>query len=91
MLKRDAVNKKEKIINSLNFAKDAALGVPVITVNGNYEVYVENFRSILCYECGMVKLTTKQGLLTVIGNRLEIDYYNDEEILIKGHINRIEL
>lgn len=83
-------NKKERLVESLSLSKDAALGVPIVTVIGNYEIYVENFKSIVLYECDTIKLLTKQGMLTIGGTMLEILYYNDEEIAIRGRIARIE-
>jgi len=84
------VTGKEKFVNGLSIAKDAALGAPIVTVIGNYEIYVENFKSIVFYECDAVKLLTKQGMLTITGNMLEIQHYDDEEIAIKGRICSIE-
>lgn len=82
--------KKEKLVDDLKLSKDAMLGMPIVTVIGNCEVFVENFKSIANYQCDTVKLMTKQGYISIEGNMLEIRYYNDEEIAIKGRICKIE-
>lgn len=81
---------KEKFIDGMSIAKDAALGAPIVTAIGNYEIYVENFKSIVFYECDAIKLLTKQGMLVIKGNMLEIQRYDDEEIAIRGRICSIE-
>ena len=82
---------KETIVEALDITKDAALGMPVVTAVGNSEVYVENFKSIAEYDCKKVKLLTRKGFLSICGERLEILYYDEEEIAVKGRICNIEL
>jgi sporulation protein YqfC len=79
------------IVNALNLPKDVVLGMPVITATGNCEVHIENFKSIMEYNCDSVKLMTKKGPVIITGNRLVIDYFNAEEIHITGLIKCIEL
>lgn len=82
---------KKDIAEALDMTKDAALGMPVVTIVGNSEIYVENFKSIAEYDCNNVKLLTKKGFLLIHGERLEILYYDEEEIAVRGRINSIEV
>ena len=82
--------KKSDFVEALDFTKDATLGMPVVTAIGDYEVYVENFKSIIEYDCKVLKLLTKKGILVICGSGLEIVYYDEEEIAIKGRIEKIE-
>ncbi|MBQ4284742.1 MAG: YabP/YqfC family sporulation protein [Lachnospira sp.] len=84
------MGKREKIAVDLKFAKDAALGLPLVTIVGNSELVVENFKSIVHYESDCIRLMTKQGYVSVEGSCLIIKYYNDEEIAVKGRICKIE-
>ena len=81
------MRRKETIVEALDVTKDAALGMPVVTAVGNCEVYVENFKSNEKY----VKLLTKKGFLSIKGERLEILYYDEEEIAVRGRIISIEV
>lgn len=81
---------RETFVDKMSIAKDAALGAPIVTAIGNYEIYVENFKSIVFYECDTIKLLTKQGMITIKGSMLEIQHYDDEEIAVKGRICSIE-
>ena len=35
--------------------------MPILTVIGNKEMYIENFKSIMEYECDSVKVITRRG------------------------------
>lgn len=82
--------KSKSIVDVLDVTKDAALGMPVITAVGNCQIYIENFKSIIEYECNIIKLLTKRGIISICGECLEILYYDEEEIAIKGRVQRIE-
>lgn len=72
-------------------ARDAVLGLPIITVIGNSEMYIENYRSIIYYDCECIKLKTRLGMICIQGVDLQIAYYDDEEIMIKGKIIHLEV
>lgn len=84
------MTKKHGFADALDFTKDATLGMPIVTAVGDYELYVENFKSIVSYEGDTLKLLTRKGMLTICGDSLEILYYDEEEIAIKGRIRKIE-
>ena len=72
------MRRKETIVEALDVTKDAALGMPVVTAVGNCD-------------CNTVKLLTKKGFLSIKGERLEILYYDEEEIAVRGRIMSIEV
>lgn len=78
------------IVDALSLPKDVVLGMPVITAIGSCEVHIENFKSIVEYNCECVKLMTKNGILIIKGRKLVIDYFDSEEMHIVGHIKSIE-
>ena len=61
----------------------------IITIVGNSMTCIENFKSITYYENDELKINTKKGLVQIKGCNLNICYYDDEEILIKGCINSV--
>lgn len=81
---------KNEFADKIDMSKDVTLGMPVLTAIGDYKLYIENFKTIVSYECDVIKLMTKRGIVTISGSRLEIEYYDNEEIAIKGHICKIE-
>ena len=45
--------------------------MPILTVIGNKEMYIENFKSIMEYECDSVKVITRRGIVHVKGSDLD--------------------
>lgn len=62
----------------------------VITIVGDSTACIENFKSIICYENNSLSLCTHKGIINIKGAGLIISYYDDEEILVSGHITNIE-
>lgn len=85
---------KKTFINRMadvaNMPKDVVLGVPIITMTGQMEVSVENYRGILEYTDLLVRVQTKIGQIKIVGTSLQIDYYTNDEMKVSGHIDLIE-
>lgn len=81
---------KTRIAEVSGAPKDVVLGIPLITVIGNNEVCVENYRGILEYNEKLIRIHTKLGKIRVEGNDLQIECYSNDEMKIIGKIKRIE-
>lgn len=86
------VNKdwKNKLADASGLPKDVVLKAPIVTITGQMEVTVENYRGILEYTDQMVRIQTKIGRIKIIGKRLLIPYYTEDEMKITGYIIEIE-
>lgn len=84
-------NSKHKIqmVEHLNLPKDLLLGSAILTITGNEDVYIENYRGILQYTSDTILLQTKTCQICLTGENLSIDYYNNEDMKISGCINMI--
>lgn len=82
---------KEKIIDVLSVPKDVALGVALITITGSYEVYIQNFLGIIEYNDKILRLQTKSGKIAIIGDKLYIEYFTNDDVRIKGLISEVKL
>lgn len=71
--------------------KDIVLGLPVITIVGNCQVHIENYRNILEISDCKIRIMTKKGPITVIGQKLQVEYYNEDDLVINGYILNVEL
>ncbi|OUQ21957.1 hypothetical protein B5E84_01475 [Lachnoclostridium sp. An14] len=77
-------------VDALGLPRDVVLGETVISMEGGRTMVIENYRSILFYGDGCLKLLTKNGKISVEGNGLMIDYYDEESMRVTGVIRRIE-
>ncbi|MBQ8803568.1 MAG: sporulation protein YqfC [Tyzzerella sp.] len=83
-------NLKNRITDAVNMPKDVILGVPLVTVTGQSEAYIENYRGILEYTDKLIRIQTKIGRIHIIGKNLQIEYYTNDEMKIGGRISVIE-
>lgn len=86
----DKNNLKNRVVEATNMPKDVILKVPVLTITGQMEICVENYRGILEYTQLLVRVQTKIGQIKIIGQNLQIDYYTNDEMKITGRITSIE-
>ena len=86
----DKKNIKSRITDVAGMPKDVILGVPIISVIGQNEASVENYRGILEYTDKLIRIQTKLGKIHVTGRGLKIEHYNNDEMKITGHITIIE-
>lgn len=83
-------SKKEELISSLQLPKDLMLGAVILTVTGQHEAYVENYRGIIEYTNQVIKLQTKTCRVCINGKHLAIEYFTNDEMKITGEIGEIK-
>lgn len=81
---------KSRMADAANVPKDVLLGVPIVTVTGQLEVNVENYRGIIEYTDLLVRIKSKSGQIKISGKHLQIAYYTNDEMKITGHIEKVE-
>ena len=82
-------NSKEIIVESLKLPKDTMLGAAIVTVTGNREAFIENYKGILEYTTESIVLQGKNCKICFEGKRLSIDYYTNEDMKISGSIDAV--
>jgi sporulation protein YqfC len=84
-----ALRRTEQLIDSLKLPKDMLLGASILTVTGNFELWVENYKGIIEYTQESIILQGKTGQISISGCGLVIDYYTNEDMKIIGNIRCI--
>ena len=70
-----------------DLSRDVVAGLPVISMLGDCEVFIENYRGILEYSSEYLKVSTKIGNIRVSGSNLVIYHMNQDEIQIgRAHV-----
>jgi len=77
---------KESLIETLKFPKDICMGAMKVTLTGNNDVWIENYRGILEYSDKLILLQGKTCQVCFEGTGLSIDYYTNEDMKISGCI-----
>ncbi|MDD6811697.1 MAG: YabP/YqfC family sporulation protein [Lachnospiraceae bacterium] len=87
--KKTFARQKELIVESLKLPKDSLLGAAIVTVTGNREALIENYKGILEYTRESIVLQGKNCKICFQGEELSIDYYTNEDMKISGNIELI--
>lgn len=80
----------QNIINACQLPKDVLEGAFIISMTGNRELSIENFRHILKYQPDSLILQCKKCKIHIEGKDLNIELYSKEELRIKGVISEIK-
>lgn len=87
--KRPFMRSRELIVESLKLPKDSMLGAAIVTVTGDREAFVENYKGILEYTTESIVLQGKNARICFEGKNLSIDYYTNEDMKISGKIDAL--
>lgn len=82
-------NSKEIIVESLKLPKDTMLGASIVTLTGNREAFIQNYKGIVEYTTESIVLQGKNCKICFEGKRLSIDYYTNEDMKISGSIDAV--
>lgn len=77
------------MVESLKLPRDSVLGDSIITITGNTELLIENYKGILQYSEELILLQGKNRKIELKGKRLNIVYYTNEDMKICGRIESI--
>lgn len=88
---RKPKNAMSKMTEFLEIPKEISSNQPKITVIGFDELAIENYKGILEYEDLYVKINTHIGTINISGINLNLKQMTDENILVNGKIDSIEI
>lgn len=81
--------KKVKFLETLQLPKDVCLGTMRVTLTGNTEAWIENYKGLLEYSENAILLQGKNCQVCFEGASLIIDYYTNEDMKISGCIQNV--
>ncbi len=77
------------MVESLKLPKDSLLGDCIVTLTGNTEVFIENYKGILQYSSELILLQGKHCKIELTGKQLNIVYYTNEDMKICGLMEQV--
>lgn len=79
-----------KIVDVLELPKDLCLGALNVKLTGQYEAYIENYRSIIEYSATIIKLQGKNSRVSISGKNLRIICFTKDDMRIKGYLQEVK-
>ena len=80
-----------RVSKFLEIPREVMYDVPKITITGFDEVLIENFKGILEYEDFFARISTSIGNININGFNLKLNQMTDDDILVTGKIENVDL
>ena len=88
---QDRGKKVSFIDEILEMPKEISSGIPKITMVGFEEMLIENYKGILEYEELYIRVNTYIGVINIVGHNFNLKNINEDDILLTGVFEKIEL
>ena len=83
--------KMAKFTQMLDMPRELDKRQTKVTIVSFDEILIENYKGIMEYEEFFVKINTEIGVININGFNLNLEQMTNEDILVKGVINSIDL
>nr|WP_294679986.1 YabP/YqfC family sporulation protein [uncultured Blautia sp.] len=82
---------KDHLVSALELPDDLAYKEPIVTLTGQKQTSVENYKGLLFCTEEEITILTARGKLFIRGTGLEICSYTEHEMCIRGKITQITI
>ena len=79
------------VLSFLGLPKEVISKTPKLTLTGFDELFIENFKGIMEYEDFFARIKTAIGIININGFNLKLNQMTEDDILVTGKIESIEL
>ncbi len=79
---------REKIERALEMPLELLKNIPRVTLIGNENVLIENYKSIVEYEKNIIRVSNN---VCILGEELNVSELSAEELIVTGKIKSIEV
>lgn len=81
---------RERIAEMTEIPKDFMMNMPRVTILGNREIYVDNYKGLLEYSQELIRLLTTNKIISIKGDGLLITRIVEDAIFVGGNIISVE-
>ena len=83
--------KFNKLTQMLDMPRELDKTQTKVTIISFDEILIENYKGIMEYEEFFVKINTEIGIININGFNLKLEQMTNEDVLVKGVINSIDV
>lgn len=80
---------RETLARSLQLPQDLVSQEAILTLTGDGDILLENYRRILEYHQDHLLVQTKNRKIRIDGEKLQVLYYTGDEMKVSGNISAI--
>ncbi len=84
----DKITFREKVADAIDISKEVILDAVVISVIGDRELMLENYKNIIAYSDTCIRVKAKPYPVKITGKGLEIRNINRDLLFITGRIHQ---
>ncbi|NLK86373.1 MAG: sporulation protein YqfC [Clostridiaceae bacterium] len=81
---------KERFVEMLELPKELVLDRPKLTMVGNCDIMIENYKGVAEYSSDRLRINTGSGIVRIVGTGLIIREITSEDIIVSGTIHTLE-
>ena len=81
---------REKLAEMLELPKEIVMNIPKMTMIGNKDLIIENYKGIIEYDGNRIRINTGSGIIKITGDSMTIKEITSEDILVSGNISSFE-
>lgn len=81
---------KKAVVKALHLPMDLCLGALNVRLVGQFEAYIENYRSIIEYDTSVIKLQGKGVRVNITGKNLKIVCFSKDDMKITGCLQEVK-
>lgn len=85
-----ARNLKSVFTKFMELPKEVIVDLPIISMTGNEELTIENYKGVIEYSEGRIRVNTTKGVLKIEGRNMLLREITDDDIEVTGTILKIE-
>lgn len=80
----------KRLSDFFEIPKEITLNVPLITITGNSEMTIENYKGVIEYTEEKIRINTSCGIMRIEGKNLFLKQITAEHILVTGLISHFD-
>lgn len=81
---------KDRLSGRIGFTQDVMLGATIITMEGDNQLFIENYKGIVTYNDKNIIIQGRKNKISIEGKNLQIEYYTNMDMKIKGCISLVK-
>ncbi len=81
---------KDRLSDLLELPKEIVKNLPLISIIGNEEITIENYKGVIEYTTSRIRINTSVGIFKIEGKNLLLKQITQESVTVSGLVSHFE-